>query len=71
MQKQAGWVRAQDLKSFKGKRPQLLEGEVEPSDLAQGAAGGCWLAAALARAKRGRASPAPRLPVEMSHGQSL
>lgn len=48
MEAQTDWVRAQDLKTFKGKRPQLFEGEIEPSDLAQGAVGDCWLVAAFA-----------------------
>jgi hypothetical protein len=48
MEAETDWVRAQDLKSFKGKRPQLFEGEIEPSDLAQGAVGDCWLVAAFA-----------------------
>jgi hypothetical protein len=42
------WVRAQDLDIFKGKRPQLFEGKIEPDDLCQGAVGDCWLVAALA-----------------------
>jgi hypothetical protein len=37
------WIRAHELKAFKGKRPQLFEGEIEPSDLCQGAVGDCWL----------------------------
>lgn len=48
MQKQTDWVRAQDLYQFKGKRPQLFEGEIEPADLCQGAVGDCWLVAAFA-----------------------
>lgn len=48
MEANTDWVRAQDLKTFKGKRPQLFEGEIEPSDLCQGAVGDCWLVAAFA-----------------------
>mmetsp|Transcript_7162 Transcript_7162/g.14985 ORF Transcript_7162/g.14985 Transcript_7162/m.14985 type:complete len:472 (-) Transcript_7162:51-1466(-) len=48
MEAQTDWVRAHDLKAFKGKRPQLFEGEIEPSDLCQGAVGDCWLVAAFA-----------------------
>ncbi|KAL7568740.1 hypothetical protein ACA910_021733 [Epithemia clementina (nom. ined.)] len=48
MQKDTDWVRAQDLDSFAGKRPQLFEGEIEPNDLCQGAVGDCWLVAAFA-----------------------
>jgi hypothetical protein len=48
MEKETDWVRAHDLDSFKGKRPQLFEGEIEPSDLCQGAVGDCWLVAAMA-----------------------
>ena len=32
-------VRAHELNAFKGKRPQLFEGEIEPNDLCQGAVG--------------------------------
>lgn len=39
MEKETDWVRAQDLHQFKGKRPQLFEGEIEPADLCQGAVG--------------------------------
>ena len=48
MEKDTDWVRAQDLDQFKGKRPQLFEGEIEPADLCQGAVGDCWLVAAFA-----------------------
>eukprot|EP00980_Cylindrotheca_fusiformis_P006908 scaffold1442_cov128-Cylindrotheca_fusiformis.AAC.29 len=48
MEKHTDWVRAEDLYQFKGKRPQLFEGEIEPSDLCQGAVGDCWLVAAFA-----------------------
>lgn len=48
MQAETDWVRAQDLDAFKGKRPQLFEGEIEPNDLCQGAVGDCWLVAAFA-----------------------
>ena len=48
MQSQTDWVRAEDLQQFKNKRPQLFEGEIEPSDLCQGAVGDCWLVAAFA-----------------------
>lgn len=48
MEKETDWVRAHELKSFKGKRPQLFEGKIEPSDLCQGAVGDCWLVAAFA-----------------------
>lgn len=48
MEKNTSWVRAQDLHQFKGKRPQLFEGDIEPSDLCQGAVGDCWLVAAFA-----------------------
>jgi hypothetical protein len=48
MNKETDWVRAQDLEQFEGKRPQLFEGEIEPSDLCQGAVGDCWLVAAMA-----------------------
>ena len=41
-------VRAHELNAFKGKRPQLFEGEIEPNDLCQGAVGDCWLVAAFA-----------------------
>jgi hypothetical protein len=36
------------LVQFKGKRPQLFEGVIEPADLCQGAVGDCWLVAAFA-----------------------
>ena len=36
------------MDQFKGKRPQLFEGIIEPSDLCQGAVGDCWLVAAFA-----------------------
>jgi len=49
-EKETDWVRAENLQSFKGKRPQLFEGEIEPSDLCQGAVGDCWLVAAFASA---------------------
>ena len=39
MEKGTDWVRAHELVSFEGKRPQLFEGEIEPSDLCQGAVG--------------------------------
>ena len=35
MEKEADWIRAHELKSFKGKRPQLFEGLIEPNDLCQ------------------------------------
>ena len=41
-------VRAHELNAFKGKRPQLFEGKIEPNDLCQGAVGDCWLVAAFA-----------------------
>uniref|UniRef100_A0A7S2ECG6 Calpain catalytic domain-containing protein n=1 Tax=Ditylum brightwellii TaxID=49249 RepID=A0A7S2ECG6_9STRA len=44
------WLRAHELKSFEGKRPQLFEGHIEPSDLCQGAVGDCWLVSGLASA---------------------
>eukprot|EP00548_Thalassiothrix_antarctica_P006431 CAMPEP_0194149096 /NCGR_PEP_ID=MMETSP0152-20130528/36224_1 /TAXON_ID=1049557 /ORGANISM="Thalassiothrix antarctica, Strain L6-D1" /LENGTH=395 /DNA_ID=CAMNT_0038851051 /DNA_START=199 /DNA_END=1384 /DNA_ORIENTATION=- len=50
MENDTDWVRAQDLDGFKGKRPQLFEGDIEPSDLCQGAVGDCWLVAAFASA---------------------
>jgi len=48
MEAETDWVRAKDLASFEGKRPQLFEGEIEPADLCQGAVGDCWLVAAMA-----------------------
>ena len=48
MAAETDWVRAHELKAFKGKRPQLFEGKIEPSDLCQGAVGDCWLVAAFA-----------------------
>lgn len=48
MEKETDWIRAHELKSFKGKRPQLFEGLIEPNDLCQGAVGDCWLVAAFA-----------------------
>lgn len=48
MEADTDWVRAKDLKGISGKRPQLFEGEIEPSDLCQGAVGDCWLVAAIA-----------------------
>ena len=48
MERDTDWVRAHELKAFKGKRPQLFEGEIEPNDLCQGAVGDCWLVAAFA-----------------------
>jgi hypothetical protein len=39
MEKGTDWVRAHELDAFEGKRPQLFEGEIEPSDLCQGAVG--------------------------------
>jgi hypothetical protein len=48
MAKETDWVRAKDLDEFEGKRPQLFEGKIEPSDLCQGAVGDCWLVAAFA-----------------------
>lgn len=48
MEKHTDWVRAQDLDQFKGKYPQLFEGDIEPNDLCQGAVGDCWLVAAFA-----------------------
>mmetsp|Transcript_59474 Transcript_59474/g.145633 ORF Transcript_59474/g.145633 Transcript_59474/m.145633 type:complete len:490 (-) Transcript_59474:2606-4075(-) len=48
MDKRTEWVRAQDLDQFKGKKPQLFEGDIEPNDLCQGAVGDCWLVAAFA-----------------------
>jgi Calpain family cysteine protease len=47
-EKETDWVRAEHLQAFKGKRPQLFEGEIEPDDLCQGAVGDCWLVAAFA-----------------------
>jgi len=44
------WVRAHELEMFGGETPHLFEGEIEPSDLCQGAVGDCWLVAALASA---------------------
>lgn len=48
MESETDWVRAHELKSVQGKRPQLFEGEIEPNDLCQGAVGDCWLVAAFA-----------------------
>jgi hypothetical protein len=48
MEKDTDWVCAHDLSEFKGKRPQLFESKIEPSDLCQGAVGNCWLVAAFA-----------------------
>jgi hypothetical protein len=48
MAKDTDWVRAHELEQFKGKRPQLFEGAIEPDDLCQGAVGDCWLVAAFA-----------------------
>ena len=48
MEADTDWVRAHELESFQGKRPQLFEGEIEPNDLCQGAVGDCWLVAAFA-----------------------
>lgn len=48
MEKDTDWVRAHELDAFKGKRPQLFEGKIEPDDLCQGAVGDCWLVAAMA-----------------------
>ncbi len=48
MEADTNWVRTHELRSFEGKRPQLFEGEIEPSDLCQGVVGDCWLVAALA-----------------------
>ena len=48
MEKDTDWIRAQDLDSFRDRRPQLFEGEIEPNDLCQGAVGDCWLVAAFA-----------------------
>ena len=48
MEAEIDQVRAHELKAFKGKRPQLFEGEIEPNDLCQGAVGDCWLVAAFA-----------------------
>ena len=48
MEQETDWVRAHELSSFGGKRPQLFEGGIEPDDLCQGAVGDCWLVAALA-----------------------
>jgi hypothetical protein len=42
------WVRAQELQQFQGKSPQLFEGDIETSDLCQGAVGDCWLVLAFA-----------------------
>lgn len=42
------WVRARELDAFKGKRPQLFQGDIEPDDLCQGAVGDCWLVSAFA-----------------------
>jgi hypothetical protein len=47
-EKETDWIRAEQLQAFKGKRPQLFEGEIEPDDLCQGAVGDCWLVAAFA-----------------------
>jgi calpain-15 len=47
-EKETDWIRAEHLQAFKGKRPQLFEGEIEPDDLCQGAVGDCWLVAAFA-----------------------
>ncbi|KAG7365070.1 calcium-dependent cytoplasmic cysteine proteinase, papain-like protein [Nitzschia inconspicua] len=47
-EKETDWVRAEHLQAFKGKRPQLFEGKIEPGDLCQGAVGDCWLVAAFA-----------------------
>jgi calpain-15 len=47
-EKETDWIRAEHLHAFKGKRPQLFEGEIEPDDLCQGAVGDCWLVAAFA-----------------------
>lgn len=48
MEAETDWIRASELASFEGKRPQLFEGEIEPNDLCQGAVGDCWLVAAFA-----------------------
>lgn len=48
MQRDTDWVRAHELEAFRGKRPQLFEGDIEPNDLCQGAVGDCWLVAAFA-----------------------
>eukprot|EP00578_Thalassiosira_sp_NH16_P010871 CAMPEP_0181122174 /NCGR_PEP_ID=MMETSP1071-20121207/25161_1 /TAXON_ID=35127 /ORGANISM="Thalassiosira sp., Strain NH16" /LENGTH=458 /DNA_ID=CAMNT_0023207103 /DNA_START=258 /DNA_END=1635 /DNA_ORIENTATION=- len=48
MDKETDWIRAHDLETFKGRRPQLFEGKIEPDDLCQGAVGDCWLVAAFA-----------------------
>jgi hypothetical protein len=48
MEQETSWVRAHELVQFSGKRPQLFEGTIEPSDLCQGAVGDCWLVAAFA-----------------------
>jgi Calpain family cysteine protease len=48
MNRQTDWIRAHQLQQFQGKNPQLFEGEIEPSDLCQGAVGDCWLVAAFA-----------------------
>jgi hypothetical protein len=47
-ERETDWIRLELLQSFKGKRPQLFEGEIEPDDLCQGAVGDCWLVAAFA-----------------------
>jgi calpain-15 len=36
------------MQQFQGKPPQLFEGDIETSDLCQGAVGDCWLVAAFA-----------------------
>eukprot|EP00325_Prymnesiales_sp_UTEX-LB-985_P018602 CAMPEP_0174750520 /NCGR_PEP_ID=MMETSP1094-20130205/97908_1 /TAXON_ID=156173 /ORGANISM="Chrysochromulina brevifilum, Strain UTEX LB 985" /LENGTH=102 /DNA_ID=CAMNT_0015955891 /DNA_START=92 /DNA_END=397 /DNA_ORIENTATION=- len=50
--KELDWVRAYELideaDRAKGFKPRLYHGEIEPSDLCQGAVGDCWLVAALA-----------------------
>ena len=43
MQARTDWVRAHELNSFSGRKPQLFEGKIEPADLCQGAVGDCWL----------------------------
>lgn len=48
MSQETDWVRAHELVQFNGERPQLFQGDIEPSDLCQGAVGDCWLVAAFA-----------------------
>lgn len=50
MARETDWVRAHALRQFRGRRPQLFEGKIEPNDLCQGQVGNCWLVAAFASA---------------------